>query len=98
MDIYNLVDTIPLSFSRVRNNALVSGLTVTVSVKNAATGTALLTSTSCPEVSVGSGIYTYNWTHGLKTDTIVLVTYTVGTSIYTEQILISFDLSGGGSR
>lgn len=88
MEIYQQIDVIPLSFSRVRNNALVSGLTVTVVVKSAKTGTVLLASTSVPELGV-SGIYTYNWTHGLTADTECIAVYTVGTLIYTEYFLVS---------
>lgn len=95
MDIYSATDTVPLSFSRVRNNALVSGLSVSVAVKDAKTGAVLLASTTCPEVAASSGIYTYSWTHGLTSDTICLVTYSVGATIYTEQILISNSLQGG---
>lgn len=95
MDIYSLTDTIPLSFSRVRNSALVTGLTVTVVVTNATTNAVLLASTSMPEVAVGAGVYTYSWVHGVRQDTICLVTYTIGTSKYYEQILISNDAAGG---
>lgn len=94
MDIYNLNDVIPLGFSRVRNNVLISGLTVTVTVKNAQTGASLLSSTSVPELGV-TGIYNYDWTHGLTATTQCLVTFTVGSSIYNEFILISEDEAGG---
>lgn len=97
MDIYSLTDQIPVSYSRARNNALVTGLTVTAVITNAKTGVTLLASTSLPEVSVGAGIYTYNWTHGLTQDTECLITYTVGTSKIMEFILISNDAAGGRS-
>jgi hypothetical protein len=98
MDIYSsLTQTIPLSFSRIRANALVTGLTVTVVVKNAASNATLLASTSVPEVAVGAGIYTYNWTHGLTQDTECMIVYTVGSSEYTEYILIQSDAQGGRS-
>lgn len=93
MDVYSEQDVIPLSFSRYRNGALVSGLTVNVTVTDAATGSVLLGSTSVPEVA-SSGIYTYNWTHGLTADTECLVTYTVGTVLYQEFFLIT-NHSGG---
>lgn len=89
MDIYSLIDVVPLSFSRVRNNALSTGLTVTAVVTNAVTNAVLLASTSLPEIAVGAGIYNYNWAHGLNVNTECLITYTVGTSKYMEYILIS---------
>ncbi len=97
MDVYNFVDFVPLSFSRNTGSSLVSGLTVSVTVKNAKTNASLLSSTSVPEISSGAGIYTYNWAHGLTTDTECLVTFTVGSSIFTEFILITNDGFGGRS-
>lgn len=96
MDIYSFSSIIPLSFTRVRAGVLVTGLTVTVTVKNAATGASLLASTSVPEALAGSGIYTYNWTHGLSQDTECLVTFSVGGSPYSEYILISNNSQPGG--
>lgn len=94
MDIYSLETVIPLSYARVRNNALVSGLTVTVVVKNALTAATILSSTSVPEIS-SSGIYTFNWTHGQTADVECLATYTVGSATYQEYFLISNDATGG---
>jgi len=94
MTIYSGNDVIPLSFSRVRAGSVISGLSVTVDVKNAKTGAVLLSSTSAPEVG-STGIYTYNWTHGLTQDTECLVTYTVDGSKYVEYILISASGTGG---
>lgn len=93
--IYVNEDTIPLSFSRVRAGTIVSGLTVTVVVKNAATGATLLSSHSVPEVLAGSGIYSYSWAHGLSADTECLVTFTVGSQIYSEHLFITINT---GSR
>lgn len=95
MDIYSLTDSIPLSFSRIRNNALITGLTVTVVVTNAKTNAVLLASTSCPEIAVGAGIYTFNWSHGQNSDTECLVSFTVGTQKFNEFILITNDAVGG---
>lgn len=95
MTIYSFVDTIPLSFSRVRAGGTVTGLTVTVSVQNVKTGATLLASTAVPEVGSATGIYTYNWTHGITVDTQCLVTFLVGGSKYVEFILITNDGNGG---
>ena len=97
MDVYSLTDTIPLSFSRIRNSALVSGLTVTVTVVNVKTNATLLASTLMPEVST-SGIYVYNWTHGQAQDTECLIKYSVGTNNYYEQIFITNDAVGGDAH
>jgi len=98
MDIYNLTDTILLSFSQIRSNAKVTGLTVTVTVTNAKTNAVLLASTNAPEISTGAGVYTYNWSHGLKFDTECLITYTAGALNYFEYIFVSTDLTGGRSN
>ena len=89
MEYYTLIDIIPLSFSRVKNNALVSGLTVTVTVKNGKTGATLLAATSCPEITSGAGIYTYNWTHGLIEPTECLVEFSVNGHIYSEFVIVT---------
>ena len=89
MDFYTEQDTIPLSFMRVRNNTPVTGLTVTVVVKNASTGATLLSSTTIPEVGTGSGNYTYNWTHGVSSIIECVATYTTGSSVYTEYFTIN---------
>lgn len=94
MDVYSLLDKVPLSFNRVRANAVVTGLTVTVVVKNAQTGATLLASTSVPEQGGATGIYTYLWTHGLTDQTECIATYTVGSSIYTEFFLVDGNFGG----
>lgn len=84
MDIFTQ-DVIPLTFTRIRANALVTGLTVSVTVKDAASGAVILTATSCPEITPGAGVYTFNWTHGLNQNTLMIATYTVtGGQIYSE--------------
>lgn len=91
MDIYALQDKIPLSYSRVNLNTIVTGLTVTVVVKSADTGATLLASTSVPEVLAGSGIYTYEWVHGLTVDTPCIAIYTAGGIILEEFFLITYN-------
>lgn len=95
MDIYQYIDTIPLSFQRLRAGAVATGLTVAVSVVNAKTGATLLASVSVPEVVAGSGIYTYNWTPGIFVDTECLVTFVVNGQKYSEFILITNGGTGG---
>jgi hypothetical protein len=95
MDIYNLNDTVPLSYSRIRNWQKVSGLTVTVAVTNTKTNATLLASRALPETATGSGEYFYSWTHGLVQDTQCTVTYTVNGQNYLEYIFISGSTAGG---
>lgn len=95
MDIYNLNDTVPLSYSRVRNGQTVSGLTVTATVVNSKTNATLLPSVALPETAANSGVYFYNWTHGLLQDTECTVTYTVSGQRYLEKIFISQTSAGG---
>ena len=96
MTVYNLLDQVPLTFQRIVGGAIATGLTVTVVVKNAVTGSTLLSSTSCTEAIAGSGIYTYNWSHGLSQPTTCVATYTVGGKNYSESFLIQ-DSSGSHS-
>ena len=97
MDFYTNQDTIPLSFMRVRNNAPITGLVVTVVVKNAASGATLLSSTTLPEVVAGSGNYTYNWNHGINSIIECVATYTTGSSVYVEYFTISNASQGRAS-
>ena len=88
MTIYDYLDQIPLTFARVRNNARVSGLTVSVTVLNSSTGATLLASTSLPEAG-SSGLYHFMWTHGIFAPTECLAVYTVGAQTYQEYFMIS---------
>ena len=89
-DQFNIGDTIPLSFSRNYGSGAVTGLSPTVVVKNAKTGATLLASTAMTETISGNGIYTYNWaTTGLFSKTECVVTYTVGSTQFSEYLTIS---------
>jgi hypothetical protein len=85
--------SIPLFFIRMRGGAPTTGLTVLVSVVNAITGASLLSSTSAPETSAGSGLYSLAWVHGITQTTEAIATYsvTVGgvTKLYKEHFTIS---------
>lgn len=77
-DQFNVGDTIPLSFVRDLGAGRVSGLSLTVQVKNASTGAVMLASSTMTESPSGSGIYLYAWTPNLNSKTSCLVLYTVG--------------------
>lgn len=83
---YKAFDAIPLYFQRVRNGVPVTGLTVTVSVSNAATGASLLALTSLTEVT--PGLYSYVWTPGISTQTECISTYTTGGLQFKETLTI----------
>lgn len=95
MTVYDSVDQIPLTFQRMLNGAPVSGLTVTVVVKDATTGTVIRSSVSCPEVVASSGIYTYNWSHGLTQPTSCLAIYTVNGKQFSEAFEVVANEGGG---
>ena len=82
MNLYQTDAPIPLFFQRIRNNALVTGLSVTVVVKNALTGATLLSSTALTEVT--PGYYAFNWNHSLTAETDCVATYTVGGTNYLD--------------
>lgn len=90
MALYKTVDTIPLSYLRIRSGALVAGLTVTVKVVNCVTGATLLTSTTMTEIT--PGVYVYNWTHGLSVFTECVALYTVGALVYAENFQVDESL------
>lgn len=95
-DLFNIGDTIPLSFSRNYGSGPVTGLSVSVKVVNAATGSVLLASTAMSETISGNGIYTYAWSpSGLNSKTECHVTYTVGSQSFSEYLTITdTDLTG----
>jgi len=94
MIIYNAADIIPLSFQQIRNGTPVSGLSVSVVVKNASNGATLLASTLLPESAAGSGMYNYNWSHGIQSQTVCNAIYTISGKQFTEIFLIT-NLDGG---
>jgi len=87
--IFKMYDPIPLSFTRVLNGASVTGLTVKVVVQNLSSGAVLLASATLLEIT--PGLYVYNWTHLITTQTECIATYTVGTtstSVFKEYFSI----------
>lgn len=75
---------------RVRNGALVTGLTVTVQVLNVITGTTLLSTTTMSEVV--TGVYSFNWNHTLTAFTSCVALYTVGGFVYPENFQVDESL------
>lgn len=82
MTIFKVYDSIPLNFSRIKNGAAVTGLSVTVTVQNVVTGATLLASTALVEVS--PGLYSYNWVTGISTQTECVTTFTTGGAVFKE--------------
>ena len=80
--IVQINDPIPLAFRKISAGNPVAGLTVTVTVVDALTGTVLLSSTAMTEVS--SGLYSYQWSSGVQTQMQCLATYFDGSSYYDE--------------
>ena len=86
MALYKTVDPVPLSYVRVRSGALVSGLTVTVKVLNALTGSTLLATTTMTEIT--SGVYSYSWAHTLTAFTDCVAIYSASGLIYAENFQV----------
>lgn len=87
-ELFYSTNAVPLSYSRVVNYAVVSGLAPKVVVQNASTNATLLASTTMPESASGSGVYTYVWTPSVGVDTPCVVTYTVGSQVFKEFLTI----------
>ena len=85
--VYRTIDQVTLGYVRILSTGNVSGLSVSVVVKNAITQSVLLASTACPEVGT-TGVYVYNWTHGLTVTTKCIAVYTVGSNVYEEFFII----------
>jgi hypothetical protein len=87
---YKSGDNIPLCYTRIRNGAVVTGLTVTVTVQNALTGATLLASTALTEVT--PGLYSYNWVAGITTQTECIATYSTSGGIFKEAFTIDDEI------
>lgn len=88
---YQTLDIVPLAFMRILNGAAVTGLSVTVVVKNIRSGAVLLSSTALTEVV--AGVYSYSWTHGQTASTECVAQYTVGGVSYFENFTIESSLN-----
>ena len=86
MTIYKVYDSIPLFFERIRAGGLVTGLSVTVVVINAATGATLLASTALTEITPGH--YEYVWNHGITVQTECVASYVVGGIAFKDTFTI----------
>lgn len=70
--------TIPLTPPEPATGGLLAAtLTIKVVVYNVATGATLLASTTVPASAGNTGIYVYQWTHGLTVKTYCLAVYTI---------------------
>ncbi len=86
MGLYKTTGPVPLSFVRIRLGALVTGLTVTVKVLNALTGSTLFATTTMTEIT--PGVYSYNWVHSLTVFTECVAIYTVSGLVYAENFQV----------
>jgi hypothetical protein len=90
MPFYKTVDPIPLSFVRIRNGVLTTGLTVTVKVLNVLTGSTILAITTMTEIT--PGVYSYNWVHSITSFTECVAVYVAGGLSYVENFTIDESL------